>query len=138
MRRPVLIALLAALALCGCNLVTQAPPTPTPAIPTVSFQFPANNVAVAEGTDLQIGLLAQDAVGVARVELRVDDQPHQEAGPIEAESVPVFTVDMNWLAEGVGLHAIQATAYRLDGTASSPALINVHVTGTAQTPAPDS
>jgi hypothetical protein len=123
MRRTLLIALL----LCACNLVTQQA-TPTPAVPTIEFQFPANNVAVAEGTDLQIQLLARDAVGIARVELRVDDQPHQEASPVESVSVPIFTVDMNWLAKGVGFHALQATAYRLDGTASTPILINVNVT----------
>lgn len=124
MRRCLLIA---CLLLCGCNLITQAA-TPTPAVPTIGFQFPVNNVSVVEGTDLQIGLLAQDSVGIARVELLVDGQPHQEASPVEAEAVPVFTVEMNWLAEGVGLHALEATAYRLDGTASTPALINVDVT----------
>lgn len=139
MRRLLILLAALMLALCGCNLSTQPPsPSPTPAVPTVSFQFPANNVSVAEGTDLQVGLLAEDAIGIARVELRVDDQPHQEAGPIEAETVPVFTVDMNWLAEGVGLHALQATAYRADGTASTPVIINVNVTGEAQTPAPGS
>jgi hypothetical protein len=124
MRRTLLIVLLM---LCACNLSTQQA-TPTPTVPTIEFQFPANNVAVAEGTDLQIQLLARDSVGIARVELRVDDLPHQEAAPIESDSVPIFTVDMNWLATGVGLHALQATAYRLDGTASTPTLINVNVT----------
>lgn len=135
MRRLVVIALLLCAPLLGCNLVTESA-APTPAIPVIEFQFPTNNVAVVEGTDLQIGLLAQDAVGVARVELRVDDQFLQDAKPVESDAVPVFTVEMNWLAEGVGLHALQATAYRLDGTASSPTLINVSVTAdvTATTP----
>ncbi len=130
MRRVVLIGLL----LCGCNLVTQQT-APTSNVPTVTFLFPANNVAVVEETDLQIQLLAQDSVGIARVELRVDDSPHQEATPVEAAAVPIFTVDMNWLAEGVGLHALEATAYRLDGTAGRSTLINVNVTS-ADSPAP--
>jgi hypothetical protein len=125
MRRIILVTLLL---LCACNLTTAPQATLTPAIPTVSFIIPTNNLSVAEGTDLQIQLLAQDAVGIARVELRVDDQPHQESQPVESTSVPVFTVEMNWLAEGIGLHALQATAFRLDGTASSPTLINVNVT----------
>ena len=92
---------------------------------------------------MQIQLLAQDSVGIARVELRVDDQPHQDGKPVDAAAVPVFTVDMNWLAEGVGLHSLQATAFRLDGTASTPILINVNVTAAqptpgTQTPAPGS
>lgn len=116
------------LVLCACNLTTAPPASPTPAVPTVSFIIPTNNLSIVEGTDLQIQLLAQDSVGIARVELRVDDQPHQESQPVESESVPVFTVEMNWLAEGIGLHALQATAFRLDGTASPPTLINVNVT----------
>ncbi len=121
------IALVGLLVLCACNLITQTA-TPTPSVPTVSFMFPANNVAVVEATDLQIQLLAQDPVGIARVELNVDGSLHQSATPVEAAAVPVFTVDMNWLAEGVGLHALEAVAYRLDGTASTPTLINVNVT----------
>jgi Bacterial Ig domain len=136
MHRPVLIAALIAALLCACNLVNQ-PISPTPAIPTVSFQFPANNVSVAEGTDLQIQLLAQDSVGVAHVELRVDDQAHEDAKPVEATAVPIFTVDMNWLAKGVGLHSLQATAFRLDGTASTPILINVNVTSAQKTQEPE-
>ena len=134
MHRRILIAGLVALLLllCACNLSTQTV-TPTPAIPTVSFQFPANNVSVAEGTDLQIQLLAQDTIGIAHVELRVDDQVHQDGKPVEAAAVPIFTVDMNWLAEGVGLHSLQATAYRLDGSASTPVIINVNVTAAAST-----
>ena len=124
MRRLILIA---GLLLCACNLATQHA-TPTPAVPVIQFQFPENNVSVAEGTDLQIELLAQDSVGIAKVELSVDDQPHLDATPEVSPAVPIFTVEMNWLAEGVGLHALQAAAYRLDGTASTPVLINVKVT----------
>ena len=130
MRRQLLSVLIVVSAcLSACNLTNQEVAlTPTPEIPTVEFQFPTNNVAVVSGTDLQIQLLAQDAVGIARIELYVDGQPHQTAAPVDSESVPVFTVDMNWLAEGVGLHSLQATAYRADGGASSPAIINVNVT----------
>jgi hypothetical protein len=127
MRQLFLIAALA-LTLCACNLTSAPPPTSTPAVPTVSFIIPTNNLSIAEGTDLQIQLLAQDSVGIARVELRVDDQLHQESQPVESDAVPVFTVEMNWLADGIGLHALQATAFRLDGTASPPTLINVNVT----------
>jgi hypothetical protein len=131
-----ILSVLVTLVLCGCNLVGQdAAPTSTPEIPTVEFQFPTNNVAVVSGTDLQIQVLAQDSQGIARVELSVDGQPHQTAAPVDSETVPVFTVDMNWLAEGVGLHALQAVAYRADGSASNPALINVNVMAAGTPPA---
>ena len=128
----VIFSVLVTLVLCGCNLVGgDAALTATPEIPTVEFQFPNNNVAVVSGTDLQIQLLAQDSHGIARIELTVDGQPHQTAAPVDSETVPVFTVDMNWLAEGIGLHSLQAVAYRLDGSASNPAMINVNVTAPA-------
>jgi hypothetical protein len=122
MNRLLIIAVAALLAACSLN--TPAPP---PDAPRVEFLFPMDAVAVSAGTDLQIGLLATDSVGVARVELLVDDLPHQEARPVEQAAVPVFTVDMNWLARGSGLHALTATAYRADGTASDPVIIRINV-----------
>ncbi|MCC6616726.1 MAG: hypothetical protein IT320_24845 [Anaerolineae bacterium] len=140
MRRCVtLLAVGLLLALSACNLSTEAPtPTPERIVPTVEFLYPTNGSLVVEGTDVQIELLAQDSrgSGVARVELYVDDQPHQDGAPVVSSAVSVFTVDMNWLAEGVGLHALSAIAYRADGTASDAATISLEVisrddTGTA-------
>ncbi|MCL4247820.1 MAG: hypothetical protein KJ065_06705 [Anaerolineae bacterium] len=114
----------------ACNLSTTAPePTPERIVPTVEFLYPTNASLVIEGTDVQIELLAQDpnGVGVARVELYVDDVPHQEGAPQVSAAVTVFTVDMNWLAEGVGLHALSAIAYRPDGTASDATTISLQV-----------
>jgi hypothetical protein len=115
--------------LTGCNLQSGAStPIPTPDIPQVQFQFPTNNSTVLEGVDLSIELLATDeAAGVARVELLVDDQPHQEGKPEVNVTVPTFTVMMNWLAQGIGQHSLTAIAYRLDGTASAPETIIVEV-----------
>ncbi|MEO8610085.1 MAG: Ig-like domain-containing protein [Chloroflexota bacterium] len=120
----VLIALLA-----GCNLHSGTPtPIPTPNIPTVQFQFPTNNSTILEGVDLDIDLLATDpGTGIARVELLIDDQPHQEGKPEVSPEVPTFTVKMNWLVQGVGTHSLTAVAYRLDGTASAPQTIIVDV-----------
>ena len=116
--------LMALLLLSACSLNTPAPP---PDVPHVEFLFPMEGVSVSAGTDLQIGLLATDETGVARVELLVDDLPHQQASPVEQAAVSAFTVDMNWLAQGNGLHVLTATAYRADGTASEPAIIRVNV-----------
>jgi hypothetical protein len=121
--------LIALLTLNACNLQSGTPtPIPTPNIPTVQFQFPQNNSTVLEGVDLSIDLVASDpGTGVARVELLVDDQPHQEGKPAISPEVPTFTVKMNWLAQGVGIHSFTAVAYRLDGTASAPVTILVEV-----------
>jgi len=118
------------LTLSACNLSTEVPePTPERIVPTVEFLYPVNGSLVIEGTDVQIELLAQDprGIGVSRVELYVDDQPHQDGAPVVSSAVTVFTVDMNWLAEGVGLHALSAIAYRPDGTASDMTTISLEV-----------
>jgi hypothetical protein len=94
----------------------------------VQFQFPQNNSTIVEGVDLNIDLVAVDpGSGVARVQLLIDDQPHQEGTPEISPEVPTFTVRMNWLAQGVGTHSFTAVAYRLDGTASAPQTIIVEV-----------
>jgi hypothetical protein len=122
------------LVLSACNL-SNFEPTATPEVnvPLIEFVFPANNTVVVEGTDVQIQLLAQDprGVGVARVELYVDDVKVSEAVPEVSAAVQVFTVNMNWLAEGIGFHALSAIAYRPDGTLSDPMIIRVEVIGVA-------
>jgi hypothetical protein len=124
------LVVILALLLVGCNL-SNVPPTatPQPDIPQIEFQYPANNSVVVAGTDVQIQLLAQDprGVGVARVELRVDDMFLQEGAPVASAAVTVFTINMNWLAEGEGLHALSAVAYRPDGTMSDFATIQLQV-----------
>ena len=118
-----------ALALAACNL-QQGTPTllPTADAPAVEFLSPVNGSSVFAGTDLTIELVARDAgAGVARLQLWIDDLPHQEGAPVENTAVPTFTVTMNWLAEGIGFHSLTAIAYRPDGTASPPTIISVQV-----------
>ncbi|MAS35833.1 MAG: hypothetical protein CL610_17620 [Anaerolineaceae bacterium] len=124
------LLLVTAFLVAGCNLqVGQPSPVPTPDIPQIEFQAPANNDSFVEGTDLTIALVAQDTgVGVARVELLVDDLPYREVSPEVSDVVPVFTVTMNWLAEGTGYHSLTAIAYRPDGVASRPVTISILIT----------
>lgn len=121
--------MLVAAALSACNLQQGAPiPLPTPDVPRVEFRTPINGSTVVEGGELTVELLATDGgAGVARVELLVDDLPHQEGKPQVSAAVPTFAVVMNWQAQGVGLHSLTAVAYRQDGTASPPAVIVITV-----------
>ncbi|MCS6835924.1 MAG: Ig-like domain-containing protein [Anaerolineae bacterium] len=119
-----------ALTLLACNLVIGgAPPAPpTPDLPRVQILSPANNQLVYEGADFDLDIVAQDeSLGIARVELWVDGVLVNSASPSEATSVAVFRVMMNWLARGVGLHALEAVAYRPDGTRSDSALLTLEV-----------
>jgi len=130
-----IVILLMAWVLSSCTLALGTPtPLPTPDAPVIEFQTPANNARVIdnarviEGTDLTIDLVASDSgAGVARVTLDIDGAPHQQSTPEISPEVPVFTVRMNWVAAGVGLHSLTATAYRTDGRSISPTTIVVEV-----------
>jgi hypothetical protein len=125
----VLTVLLLPFLLAACNLQQgTSTPLPTPDVPVVEFLSPVNGSSVVEGTDLTIELVATDAgAGVARVQLLVDDLPHQEGTPVDSAAVPTFTVTMNWLADGQGFHSLTAVAYRSDGSASLPTVISIQV-----------
>jgi hypothetical protein len=121
---------LALLLLAACNLQVGEPTAiPTPDLPQISFQEPANNARIREGEELTIVLVAEDSgAGIVRVELLIDDLPHSEAQPQVGGPVPVFTATMNWQAQGIGFHSLTAIAYRPEGMASRPLTINVVVT----------
>ncbi|NDJ62007.1 MAG: hypothetical protein GYB67_12825 [Chloroflexi bacterium] len=126
---------LIAVLLGACNL-TAAPtatPLPTVSVPLVEFLEPSADLVVAEGTEIQIVVLARDpgGAGIARVVLLVDDQPHKEAEPVASAADAVCSGRMNWLAIGAGLHSFEATAYRADGTASTPVALRVEVVAAA-------
>ncbi|MEP6987892.1 MAG: Ig-like domain-containing protein [Chloroflexota bacterium] len=123
-----LIVISMALVLAGCNLRSVNAPTdtpyPTPNIPQVRFVFPENRSSVLEGTDLAVELLAEDpGVGIAKVQLLVDDSPQGEGKPEIAPSVPAFSAKIHWVAKGIGLHSLTALAFRADGTSSAPATL---------------
>lgn len=128
-----------ALLLSACTLSNQPPASPTPdrVLPQVEILFPANDANVIEGTDLTIDILATDSVdpGIARVELIVDEQLINERGPDVSVAVREFRVEMNWLAQGLGRHAVTVIAYRPDGTQSDPKTIVVNVLADQNAPA---
>ena len=130
MSRPVTLILMLILALLSaCNLATT-PPTaiPTPDLPRVDFEQPANGATVVEGSELTIDLVASDETqGIARIELLVDDLNYREGTPENDVPVPTFRVLMNWLAQGVGRHVLTAIAYRPDGTRSDERSILIEV-----------
>jgi hypothetical protein len=116
-------------AILGCNLSAsnQAPP-PTPDLPQVRFVTPDNNARVLEGVDLPIDIFAEDtSVGIARIELRLDGETFRDAAPPNFNVERQFRVEMNWIAEGVGLHTLSAIAYRPDGTRSDETFITIEV-----------
>jgi len=127
------VAFVVFLLLAGCNLNTEnttAIPVATPNIPRVQFIEPQSGDRMVEGFDLTIDVVGQDdmpGAGIAKIELYLDGQLIREATPEDNIPTAVFRAEMNWFAEGVGLHALSAIAYRRDGTRSDEALLNVEV-----------
>jgi hypothetical protein len=131
MRRFIILGSLAVLlvALSACNLTAPDPTVfPTPDMPQVTFQSPQNNAQVFENFDLVVDIVARDTtLGITRIEFYVDGDLLIEGTPPDEEVVEVFRVNMNWLAQGLGLHTLSAIAYRPDNTPSDEAIIAVEV-----------
>lgn len=109
-------------------LESEITPIPTADIPQIEFLLPMNNQQVVEGIVFDIEVVAHDNnSGVALIELSVDGEQIHAVRPIEKLSEPIFTARMNWRAQGVGLHSLEAVAYRPDGTQGDPAIITVEV-----------
>jgi hypothetical protein len=114
----------------GCNLSVAAPetPVPTPDVPVVEFLFPPNNSTVLEGTDLTLDIVARDtSIGVSRLEVYLNGVLLREVELADYTVEPVYRVQVNWLADGAGLHALTAVAFRPDGTPSDEGRITLEV-----------
>ncbi len=115
--------------LAGCNLALAEPTAiPTPALPTVEFLYPLNNAQVYEGTDLTFDILARDEIlGVERIELYLNGELLNQAVLQNYTYLKVFRVEMNWVTNGIGRHAISAIAYRPTGAASAETYLTIEV-----------
>ncbi len=125
----VLLVLCCLCLLSACNLgkPKQTPsPSPAPSAPRVEILSPPHNQKVVEGVIFDIQILAADTVGIARVELYVDEQLAQSSHS-ESGRETQYRVAMNWYARGIGWHKFSAIAYREDGTASPPHTIALEV-----------
>ena len=117
--------------LAGCTLsaesLTPTPLPPTPDIPSVTFLYPQDDTLVVEGSELRIDIVAQDSVGIQKIEVRLNGQllippTWPETGP-----APVYRLETNWIATGIGRHVLSAIAYRSDGTRSDETIIEIEV-----------
>jgi hypothetical protein len=114
----------------GCNLSAAAPETPvaTPDVPVVEFLYPPNNSTVLEGTDLTLDIVARDtSIGVSRLEVYLNDVLLREVELADYTVEPVYRIQVNWLADGAGLHALTAIAFRPDGTRSDEGRITLEI-----------
>lgn len=126
MRIRCIVGWMLVLVLGACNLNQPSAP-PALDLPTVRFVEPANNARVLAGTALMVDIYAQDHVGIARLTFFVDGVEVNTGETDNPTGEPQFRVQMDWQAEGLGLHILSAVAYRVDGVASDETYITVEV-----------
>jgi hypothetical protein len=115
------VAVLAA----GCSSAPAPSATAGLSKPLVVVQTPVNGAAVATGASLAVSGAASDQVGVDHVTLFVDGAA--VATTPSGQPATLVPFNLSWLATVDGPHVLQVIAYRSDGTASDPAIVNVVV-----------
>lgn len=156
MRRPstarlrplLLVALMTSVTGCSLSLRGVGNPvggpfaTPTtfraPGPPSVIIAAPADESPGAVGRTIAFDVRGSDAwpVGVARLELFAGENLVDRALTAGGANKINFGSVLEWTPTAPGRYQVSAFAYRADGTASPPAIVNVTVTGTAITPSP--
>lgn len=96
--------------------------------PVVRLVSPMANGTYLEGVQVNIQASVTNAGDdIARVEVSVDNAVVTTLPQPNTSGSPVFSVSHTWPASGTGSHTIGVTAFRSDGTASSPATVTINV-----------
>ncbi|MBI5305954.1 MAG: Ig-like domain-containing protein [Chloroflexi bacterium] len=125
-----LVLVSSALALAGC-----ATETPAPAPPRVTINAPANNSTFDAGQDIAAQAVAEDAQGIARVELLVDGQTIKTDASPNGAAQKSFATMQTWKATGAGVHVLVVRATNMQG-AIAEAAVSVNVVEKIATPTP--
>lgn len=117
----------------ACNLIQDGAPdaasaTPTSAAgtPTVIVNSPAEGSDVVVGQEVLVQSTAQDAIGVTRIELRVDGFIVNTVAAESATGDRQFSVIQPWTPSEAGTATLQVIAYRAS-IASEPYTLTINV-----------
>lgn len=126
------------LALIFVTLATSACATTTPLPPPrVTINTPSNSAIIDAGQPLPVQAVAEDAQGIARVELLVDGQTIKTDASPNGAAQKSFAVLQTWQASGGGLHVIVVRATSTQGAVAEAAVSVTVVEKTAPpTPTP--
>lgn len=129
--RPLVAALVMALALTGCSLSTGPTEETLPVIsgpPQVRIAAPLPNASYLEDVGVNIQIAVSNAgADIDRVEVSLDGvvaATLPDPNPSDAAS---FGVTQTFTAEGVGAHIVEVRVFRADGTASEPVSVTYNV-----------
>lgn len=124
-----LIWLLAVLLLAACNLGTGQAETVITGVPVVQLAAPLPNATFMEGVPINIQALISNAgPDIGRVEILVDGTVIASLASPNSAGAATFSIPtQSWPATGSGQHTITVTAFRADGSSSTPAIVTINV-----------
>lgn len=136
--RQILAILSAAAIAAACTAAAPLETSPPVAatLPTVAIGAPLPGATLPLGVEAQVLLSASDATGVSRIDLLVDGVVVDTFTTANPAGEPQVAAQLGWTPNTPGAHALTATAYRPDGTASAPAVVAVAVASIAAGSAP--
>lgn len=95
--------------------------------PVVRITSPTANATYYENMDVNISARVENAgPDIARIEIRLDGELLGEAASPNATGAAIFTIEQGWTSQ-LGQHTISVTAFRGDGTSSTPAEVTINV-----------
>jgi uncharacterized protein YraI len=122
--------------LAACNLLT-APSNQTTISgpPVVQIAAPPPNATYLEDVTVNIQALISNAgADIDRIEIVVDEQILETLSSPNPGGAASFSIARTWTASGAGSHTIGITAFRADGSSSTPAAVMVNVVSQETSP----
>jgi len=121
----IFVLLIAALAVTAALvfLLLRRPATP----PQVVITSPANGTVVSPGKEVEVQVVAQDARGVARIDLWVNNVLYASQSAPDARGQASFAVVHRWMPSTPGSHALLAKAYNVNGQETLSPIVLVTV-----------
>src|SRR5215207_10838809 len=125
-----LCALCAPMLIAGCtlnNLSTGGGETVS-GVPTVRMILPQPNATYFSGVAVNIQAAISNAgADIDRVEIVIDGETVATLTDVNLNNAGTFNVTHGWSATSEGTHTIDVTAYRADGSNSTPATVEINV-----------
>ncbi|MCS7260451.1 MAG: FHA domain-containing protein, partial [Anaerolineae bacterium] len=121
----IFVLLIAALAITAvlAFLLLRGPAAP----PQVAITAPPNGAIVSPGQEIEVQVVAQDARGVTRIDLWVDNVLYASQSAPDARGQTSFAVVHRWMPSTPGSHALLAKAYNVNGQETLSPIVLVTV-----------
>lgn len=126
---PRVVVLCLLLAVAACSLPNANNPSqPISGPPVVRIVSPLPNATYMESVSVPIQVSVSNAgADIDRVEFKVDNAIVATFPAPNPTAAATFSLTQSWPIAGVGVHHIDVTAFRKDGSASQPATVEVSV-----------